>query len=327
MSIKLIRCVISTFLFILAAHSALAQDPRVVQFNPAEVGKLYVIEDVIDGYGVVDYVFHVDRSEIISVDLQASNPSAYFNVLTADSAETIFVGATKGNVADIPAPAAGDYRIRVYLMRNAARRGETADFTLGVTIGHPEYADGLFGGPDYWMVSGLANGSALNLRAGPATRYGIVSVLRNGDVLQNQGCRLTGQERWCRIRAMGSGVTGWVAGRYLIETPAPRAPAVPKNGPLGNGTPFDATGSVACTTAPDQPIQQCFFGVIRAGPGNAGVWIALGDGNERHILFENGVPVTTEPSGALRFDTVDGLYTIRIDTERYEIPEAVVYGG
>ena len=217
--------------------------------------------------------------------------------------------------------------IRVYLMRNAARRGETANFTLGVTIGRPEYADGLSGGPDYWVVSGLTNRGSLNLRAGPATRYDIVSVLRNGNVLQNQGCRLTGQERWCRIRATGSGVMGWVAGRYLVETAAPRAPAVPENGPVGNGTPFDATGFVPCTTAPDQPIQKCPFGVIRSGAGNASVWIALGGGTERHILFENGVPVTTGPSGALRFDIVDGLYTIRVDTERYEMPEEVVNGG
>jgi hypothetical protein len=212
-------------------------------------------------------------------------------------------------------------------MRNAARRTETADFTLGVTIGRPEYADGLSGGPDYWMVAGLVNGSALNLRAGPATRYDIVSVLRNGNVLQNQGCRLTGQDRWCRIRATGSGVIGWVAGQYLVETATPRAPTVPANGPVGNGTPFDATGTVPCTIAPDQPIQQCPFGVIRSGPGNAGVWIALGGGTERQILFEGGAPVTTGPSGTLSFDTADGLFTIRVDTERYEIPEAVVNGG
>lgn len=324
---RLIWCGVSAFFFSVTAQVALAQDPRVVRLGIEEIGTFRVIEDVIMGHEMVDYVVRADRSEIISVDLQASNPSAYFNVLSTDTAEAIFVGSTEGNVADIPAPVAGDYVIRVYLMRNAARRGETADFTLGVAIGRPEYADGLSGGPDYWMVSGLANGGALNLRAGPATRYEIVGVLRNGNVLRNQGCRLTGQERWCRIRAAGSGVMGWVAGRYLVETGAPRAPAVPENGPVGNGTPFDATGSVPCATAPDQPMQQCPFGVIRSGPGNAGVWIALGDGSERQILFEGGVPVATGPAGALSFDAADGLFKVRVDTERYEIPEAVVNGG
>lgn len=322
-----IRCSVVDFFFIVTAQVALAQDPHVVRLGLEEIGAFQIIEDTIVGHDTIDYVVRADRSEIISVDLLASNPSAYFNVLSSDVAEAIFVGSSEGNVADIPAPIAGDYVIRVYLMRSAARRYETTDFTLGVAVGHPEYADGLSGGPDHWMVSGLANGGALNLRAGPATRYEIVSVLRNGNVLQNRGCRLTGQERWCQIRATVSGVMGWVAGRYLVETAAPRAPAVPENGPVGNGAPFDATGSVPCTTALDQPMQQCPFGVIRSGPGNAGVWIALGDGSERQILFEGGMPVATGPAGALSFDATDGLFTIRVDTERYEIPQAVVNGG
>jgi hypothetical protein len=294
---------------------------------PGETGQFLLVEGSITGGEIADYTVSAEKSQILSVDLLASNAAAYFNILRDGANEALFVGSSTGNVADIHVPAAGDFVIRVYLMRNSARRNETVDYTLGFSIGRPEYADGLSGGPDYWMVSGVANGGALNLRAGPATRYEIVSVLRNGNVLQNQGCRLTGEERWCQIRAAGSGVMGWVAGRYLVETAAPRAPAVPENGPVGNGTPFDATGSVPCARAVDQPMLQCPFGVIRSGPGNASVWIALGGGTERQILFEGGVPVATGPAGALNFDIADGLFTIRVDTESLEIPEAVVNGG
>lgn len=31
-------------------------------------------------------------------------------------------------------PSSGDFRVRVYLMRNAARRGETANYTLNVGV-------------------------------------------------------------------------------------------------------------------------------------------------------------------------------------------------
>jgi hypothetical protein len=67
--------------------------------------------------------------------------------------------------------------------------------------------------------------------------------------------------------------------------------------------------------------------VIREGPGNAGVWIAIGDGNERHILFEGGVPVATDGDATLGYDKDADLYLVRIGDERFEIPEAVVYGG
>jgi hypothetical protein len=46
----------------------------------------------------------------------------------------IFVGSTSGNRFEAELPADGEYTIRVYLMRNAARRNETANYTLEVGI-------------------------------------------------------------------------------------------------------------------------------------------------------------------------------------------------
>jgi len=89
----------------------------------------------------------------------------------------------------------------------------------------------------------------LNVRSGPSTRYGVTSVLNNGDVLANRGCRRTSEERWCLVRADGSSIEGWVAGRFLVEAAALQQPEVPEGGPAGNGMPFDATGFVPCATA------------------------------------------------------------------------------
>jgi hypothetical protein len=100
-----------------------------------------------------------------------------------------------------------------------------------------------------------------------------------------------------------------------------------EGGPVGNGLPFDATGFVPCAAHMDQPMRQCPFGVIRQGPGNAGIWIALGDGEERQILFESGTPVTTDSTDTLRFETMGDLFMIRVGDERFEIPDAVVSGG
>jgi hypothetical protein len=100
-----------------------------------------------------------------------------------------------------------------------------------------------------------------------------------------------------------------------------------EDGPVGNGLPFDATGFVPCSASAGQPMRQCPFGVIREGPGNAGIWIAVGDGEERQILFEGGSPVATGSAETLRFEKTGDLFLIRVGDESFEIPEAAVSGG
>jgi hypothetical protein len=102
---------------------------------------------------------------------------------------------------------------------------------------------------------------------------------------------------------------------------------MPEGGPVGEGAAFDATGFVACATSAAQPVRACPFGVVREGPGNAGVWIGLRDGVERQILFERGDPVATNRDGALTSERSGDLTLVRIGEERYEIPDALVNGG
>ena len=304
---------------------AWAQQPTQQQINLPALGHYAVVTGVIEGSDIIDYQVSGERGKVLSVDLNARPGSAYFNILPDNSETALFIGATEGEVADVSLPGAGDYRIRVYQMRSAARRGERSEFSLGVSLGAPEYADGMSGGPDYWQVN-LEQGRGLNLRDGPSTRYASVGLLRAGTPLENRGCRMTGSERWCNIRAAGSGVTGWAAGQYLIEGPAPRPPASVPGGPQGADRPFDATGYLTCGRAGETSAQQCPFGVIREGPGNAGVWIATGSG-ERHILFEQGVPVAVTPAGDFSHDRDGDSTHIGVDGEGYVIPDAVVFGG
>lgn len=58
---------------------------------------------------------------------------------------------------------------------------------------------------------------------------------------------------------------------YLVETAALTTPEDPADIPKGNGVPFDATGMVDCAATPDAPMRQCPRGLVREGPGNAGV--------------------------------------------------------
>ncbi|MGH7028378.1 hypothetical protein [Brevundimonas sp.] len=88
----------------------------------------------LHGYDSVDYVLGARRGQTLSVRMQTSNASAYFNVLPSGGDGTALDGAA--NVVDWRGvlPANGDYVVRVYLMRNAARRDEHANYTLSIGV-------------------------------------------------------------------------------------------------------------------------------------------------------------------------------------------------
>jgi hypothetical protein len=46
----------------------------------------------------------------------------------------MFIGSTSGKQFEGMLPASGDYKVRVYLMRNAARRDEVANYRLEMII-------------------------------------------------------------------------------------------------------------------------------------------------------------------------------------------------
>lgn len=95
---------------------------------------------------------------------------------------------------------------------------------------------------------------------------------------------------------------------------------------------FDANGQVPCSQSQGQPMTSCNFGVARDSGGSATVAVTRPDGRKRFIFFEKGKAISADLSqtdGNMRFHaTKDGdLYIIEAGDERYEIPEAVIFGG
>lgn len=95
---------------------------------------------------------------------------------------------------------------------------------------------------------------------------------------------------------------------------------------------FNATGKIPCAQAKGQPMGQCDFGVARAGGGTAAVSVTMPDGRKRVIFFKAGKAVGADLSqadGNMSFSATKeaDLYMIRAGNERYEIPEAAIYGG
>lgn len=101
------------------------------------------IKGTIKGSLTIDYTLRAKAGQIMSVELKSGNGANYFNVLPPGSNDTaIFIGSTSGNDWTGPLPADGEYKVRVYLMRSAARRNETANYTLTVGItGSPQASD------------------------------------------------------------------------------------------------------------------------------------------------------------------------------------------
>jgi Bacterial SH3 domain len=199
---------------------ALADTTTAVRFQPGGDSASY--SGRIRGDETARFVIDARRGQNMKVILSAGNKASYFNVLPPGSREAIFIGSTSGNRYSGTLPQSGRYTIEVYLMRSAARRNETSKFTINIAIPASaplqDQADGDAGGPDSWVVTGVANGDRLNVRTSPSANAAVVGRLRNGAVVRNLGCRTIGSSRWCRVSARGEGgVHGWTNGRFLSE--------------------------------------------------------------------------------------------------------------
>jgi hypothetical protein len=330
--------------FLMTGGAASAHDIRTerVAFPAGASGT--TIEGTITGRESVSYVLGASAGQTMSVRLTTASTSTYFNVYEPGRGpgdEALAVSEIMGpmvpdmNRFEGVVPASGDYIVSVYLYRNAARAGETANYTLEISIGGAsaaevepagDFADGLSGGPDFWEVTGLSGNGSLNLRAGPSTSDAIVTRLGNGAGLQNLGCKEVAGQRWCNVAmATDSAVSGWVTGQYLREAGAAEASSTDA---LVPGTNYNATASVECTLRAFPGTTECPAGVTRGGPGLGTLFITRPDGFERVIEFADG---DVRPmSGVSSFDwsrSGDETTVIVDGEETYVIVDAFVFGG
>ncbi len=118
------------------ALSAQAAPPGIreipVHFPTGESGA--TLKGKLKGDQTIDYTLQARAGQSMVVTMKATNQSAYFNVLPPGSETALFVGSTSGDRYEGSLPADGVYRIRVDLMRSAARRGESTSYTLEVGV-------------------------------------------------------------------------------------------------------------------------------------------------------------------------------------------------
>lgn len=111
-----------------------AEPIKVQQIRFAPGASSASLKGSISGDKIIDYKLGAKAGQSMSVKLKTSNLSNYFNVLPPGSDAAIAIGANLGNEWTGTLPVDGDYTVRVYLMRNAARRNERANYTLTVGI-------------------------------------------------------------------------------------------------------------------------------------------------------------------------------------------------
>ena len=231
----------------LSGAEAAETGPRQERVQFAKGAASAVIEGHLKGDADVDYVVRAAAGQTLSVSLQETNPQNYFNVLPPGSkAVAMFVGDTGDDYTGM-LPADGDYIVRVYLMRPAARRGESSDYTL--TIG--------------------------------------------------------------------------VTGKPLAPLPAAKDALVP-------GTSYHATTKIRCVPPYQATMQDCDAAVIRRGHDGTATVDVVGAAVNRSILFAKGKPVASNASrvDVLSSERQGDVTVVKLgDSERYEIPDALLTGG
>jgi heat shock protein HslJ len=142
-------------LFLGTADLALGDDIRTerVQFAAGSTGTK--LEGRITGYETVDYKLGAKAGQRMIVTMTTDNGANYFNLLAPGETEVAFFnGSMNENSFAGTLPESGDYTIRVYQMRSAARRNETATYRLDVEITSTDRAGDRSGGSTDALVPG-----------------------------------------------------------------------------------------------------------------------------------------------------------------------------
>ncbi len=116
---------------------AVAEDVHDEQVRFAHGTSGTTIKAAITGWESVNYRLQAKAGQSMFVDLNTSNGGNYFNIFSPGKGPgdaAIFIGTTQGNRYQGVLPTDGEYTVQVFLMRNAARRNEKAEYTLEIRI-------------------------------------------------------------------------------------------------------------------------------------------------------------------------------------------------
>jgi hypothetical protein len=148
-----------------------------------------LLKGQLKGDQTVDYILRAGAGQTMTVELKGSNPQNYFNVMAAGTDNALFIGSSSGNSFRGLLPSDGDVKVRVYLMRPAARRNETSSYSLRMRIGGaplapvPASRDALIPGTPYHASAEVPCGTGSNGKAARCKAFVIRRANNSGTVV------------------------------------------------------------------------------------------------------------------------------------------------
>jgi hypothetical protein len=167
----------------LAAGDAPASRHSTVQFAKGQSSAQ--LRGTVKGDGDAEYAIDARAGQTLAVSLKGKNGSLIFNITPQGAQEAMFMGSVQGATARVMLPADGRYVVQVALMRNAARRKESAAYTLDVAVTGPALPplsaaqDALVAGT-HFHASATVPCQALGAAPGATCQAGVIRRGRDG---------------------------------------------------------------------------------------------------------------------------------------------------
>ena len=93
------------------------------------------ISGSITGDQTSEYPLSIKQGQAMNITLTSANKDAHFNLLPPKGEDAVHNGTVSGDQYTGVAKQSGEYRVRVYLLNAAAKRGETAKYNLKISTG------------------------------------------------------------------------------------------------------------------------------------------------------------------------------------------------
>ncbi|MCE0507407.1 hypothetical protein LR948_18805 [Roseivivax sp. GX 12232] len=187
------------------------------------------------------------------------------------------------------------------------------------------------GGIRRWRLLGEAPvplRSAPNEEAAPATK------LAPGTILSNLGCEALAREVWCTVAPLSGGPRGHLPVAQLAPAEGPDgvvARGLDDSAARAKRGDFDLRAEVACAQNPGEPMGRCTIRSARGSGGDATLVATFQTGFRRTLTFAHGQFLRGNATmSGVGTDTdwrlEDGLHLIRVDDQRFEVPDRLISG-
>lgn len=186
------------------------------------------------------------------------------------------------------------------------------------------------GGPRRWEVTA----DNVEIFAEPSSDAAATGLLAKRSVLSNLGCSSNGEDVWCKVRPFRGGQQGFVVGTHLKPATGPGgaiAMGVDDSKSRARAGDFDAKADIRCAQEQGQSLGSCDAAAAISGGGDATVVVTFPIGFKRSLFFVHGefLKASATMSGVgtdTDWSLASGLFSIRVDDQKFEVPDTLVLG-